>query len=148
MSRTALLESDFFEAIKVAKEIVTVHHKAKDKEREGFALASLAQHLLRHYVSQQHFVKIYQNVMRISMNVGLSKDFVNAQKVAISADFIFKSIHEKEGVKMAQKLKDISTTAVLDSFGPARRQRSMALKQVTSRKPSLNARTAKKRHPP
>eukprot|EP00913_Durusdinium_trenchii_P009835 g9234.t1 len=75
----AFLENDQFpEGI----QIVSVHHKANDKEREGFALVSLAQHLLRHY------------------------DFRNAEKVSGAAEFIFRSIHEKEGVKMTQSLKD------------------------------------------
>lgn len=79
----AFLENDQFpEGIQVAKEIVSVHHKANDKEREGFALVSLAQHLLRHY------------------------DFRNAEKVSGAAEFIFRSIHEKEGVKMTQSLKE------------------------------------------
>ncbi|CAK8986432.1 unnamed protein product [Durusdinium trenchii] len=79
----AFLENDQFpEGIQVAKEIVSVHHKANDKEREGFALVSLAQHLLR------------------------LSDFRNAEKVSGAAEFIFRSIHEKEGVKMTQSLKE------------------------------------------
>lgn len=53
------------------EEIVTVYHSAGDKEREGFALVSLAQHLLRNLVLNLsslriwngHFFQIFQNLI-------------------------------------------------------------------------------------
>jgi len=117
---TALLENDQFEeGIKIAKEIVTVYHSAGDKEREGFALVSLAQHLLRHY------------------------DFVNAEKVATAADFIFKGIHDKEGVRVSQELKEAAehgTKAAHIQQSVAQRQEFLNLPQPLIIDPGRNTR--------
>lgn len=117
---TALLEHDQFqEGIKVAKEIVSVHHDAGDREREGFALISLAQHLLRFY------------------------DFANAEKVASAADFIFKSIHDKEGVRVSQQLKDAAEHGIKAQHiqqAVAQRQEFLNLPQPLIIDPGRNTR--------
>ncbi|CAE7230779.1 TTC28 [Symbiodinium pilosum] len=80
-----LLDNDRYEeAIKLGKEIVTVNHAAGDKEGEARSLTKLAEHLLRNY------------------------DWANAEKVASVANLLFKSLREKEGIDVTQRMKDIA----------------------------------------
>ncbi|OLP88889.1 Tetratricopeptide repeat protein 28 [Symbiodinium microadriaticum] len=70
------------EAINLGKDMVTVNHTAGDKEGEARSLMKLAEHLLRNY------------------------DWANAEKVASVANLLFKSLRDKEGIEMTQRMKD------------------------------------------
>lgn len=82
-------------------------------------MISLAQHLLRFY------------------------DFANAEKVASAADFIFKSIHDKEGVRVSQQLKDAAEHGIKAEHiqqAVAQRQEFLNLPQPLIIDPGRNTR--------
>jgi len=84
LMQVLLDHGQYEEAINLGKDTVTVNHTAGDKEGEARSLRKLAEHLLRNY------------------------DWANAEKVASVANLLFKSLRDKEGIEMTQRMKDIA----------------------------------------
>lgn len=79
------------------EEIVTVYHSAGDKEREGFALVSLAQHLLRNLVLNLSSLRIWKCHFFQSRTWSLKSDWFGKAS--------FQTCYEENHFVLKQKLK-------------------------------------------